>query len=214
MIKNIVFDYGNVLIRFKPEQELRKFVSSDEEAKELRDLIYLSKPWKDNDRGNTNRESVIRQLCALYPRKSSLINKVISQCSQWLIMPEMLPGFLNELKEAGYHLFFLSNTNPTDYASMVGRYPILSAIPGIASFNEGILKPDQAIFELLLKRFSLIPSECLFIDDMEENTKAAESLGFQTMTLTTGADSLPCFLRNHPEIGKQLREETAKKPHT
>ena len=55
MIRNIVFDYGNVLIRFKPEQELRKFVSSDEEAKELRDLIYLSKPWKDNDRGNTTR---------------------------------------------------------------------------------------------------------------------------------------------------------------
>lgn len=125
MIKNLVFDFGNVLIRFTPEKHLRKFVNSDEEAIALRDLIYLSKPWKDGDRGLVTREESIQQLCAIYSEKKELLSNIMRQCSEWLDMPEEIPGCLQHAREAGYGLFFISNTNPNDYASMVSRIPTL-----------------------------------------------------------------------------------------
>ena len=134
------------------------------------------------------------------------MNTVMSQCSEWLTMPDSIPVLLEDLKKVDYRLFYISNTNPQDYHTMIGKYPILCTIPGIASFKEGLLKPDPAIFRLFLDRFSLRAEECLFIDDMSENVKAAESLKFQTITLTTGAETLTHVLRHYGEVSKRLAE--------
>ena len=206
MIKNIVFDYGNVLIRFKPEEELQKYTNSDEETADLKHMIYLSKPWKDGDRGLLSREESIRELCKAYPQKAELLRTVMGACSEWLTMPESIPAFLDKLRMAGYSLFYISNTNPKDYETIMQKYPVLRSIPGIASFKEHILKPEPAIFSLFLDRFSLQAETCLFIDDMAKNTAVAAALGFQTLTLTTGAETLPETLIKHEEIGRRLAE--------
>ena len=198
MIKNLVFDFGNVLIRFTPEKHLRKFVNSDEEAIALRDLIYLSKPWKDGDRGLVTREESIQQLCAIYPEKEELLSTIMRQCSEWLTMPEEIPRCLQHAREAGYGLYFISNTNPNDYASMVSRIPTLKTLEGgIASFQDGIIKPDPKIFSIFLERYDLKAEECLFIDDMDVNTAVAAQMGFHTLTLTGGAETLPQALKEY-----------------
>ena len=206
MIKNIVFDYGNVLIRFKPEEEIIRFTNNIQDAMYLRNLIYLSEPWKAGDRGSLSRGEIITQLCNLHPDRAVLLRTMMEQCSQWLTMPKEIPPLLERLKEADYLLYYISNTNQADYSTLVGKYPVLWSIPGIASFREGLLKPDPEIFSLFLKRFSLQAQECLFIDDMQENTNAAEALGFQTITLTAGAEALPQALMAHAEIGKKIRQ--------
>lgn len=207
MIKNIVFDYGNVLIRFKPEEELRKYTNSDEEASELKNMIYLSKPWKDGDRGLLSREESISALCETYPQRAKLLRTVMCACSDWLTMPENIPPFLDKLRIAGYSLYYISNTNPKDYETIMQKHPALRSIPGVASFKEHILKPELAVFSIFLDRFSLQAPECLFIDDMAENTAAAAAFGFQTLTLTAGAETLPETLIQHEEIGRRLAEK-------
>lgn len=206
MIRNLVFDFGNVLIEFEPEKHLRAFVDTEEEALALRELIYLSKPWKDGDRGLVSREESIDRLCALYPEKRGLLTAIMRICSEWLVMPDCIPPLLEEARRAGYGLYYISNTNPDDYASMTARIPALGTLDGgIASFKEGVLKPDPEIFARFLERYGLRAEECLFIDDMPVNTAAAEGIGFHTLTLTSGAGTLPQALHAHAEIGMQLR---------
>ena len=69
-----------------------------------------------------------------------------------------------------------------------------------------MLKPDPAIYQLLLDRYGLNANECLFVDDMAVNTAAAEKVGYHVLTLTTGAATLETALRTIPEINQRLSD--------
>ncbi len=205
MLKNLVFDFGNVLVVFKPEEQLRKYVQSDEEAMELRNLIWESKPWKDADIGNGDRQDTFERLCEMYPEKKELLRRILFECSEWLTIPEPVKTALHKLQAAGYNLYYISNTNPMDYETMMKNHAILHELKGgLASFKEKLLKPDPAIYQLLLDRYGLKAEECLFVDDMAVNTAAAEKVGFRTLTLTTGAATLESALCTIPEIAEKL----------
>ena len=178
MLKNLVFDFGNVLVVFKPEEQLRRYVQTDEEAMELRNLIWESKPWKDADIGIGGRQETFERLCEMYPEKADLLREILFECSEWLTIPEEVKAVLHKLQAAGYNLYYISNTNPMDYETMMKNHAVLHELKGgLASFQEKMLKPDPAIYQLLLDRYGLNADECLFIDDIEANTKGAEAVG-------------------------------------
>lgn len=205
MLKNLVFDFGNVLVVFKPEEHLRKYVQTDEEAMELRNLIWESKPWKDADAGIGGRKETYERLCEMYPEKKELFNQILFECSEWLTIPQAVKDALHKLQAAGYNLYYISNTNPMDYETMMKNHAVLHELKGgLASFKEKMLKPDPAIYQLLLDRYGLKAEECLFVDDMAVNTEAAAKVGYQTLTLTTGAATLEAALRTIPEINQRL----------
>ncbi|MBQ4074123.1 MAG: HAD family phosphatase [Clostridia bacterium] len=191
MVRNIVFDFGNVLVRFEPVKYILPFVDGDEKlAEKLSDMIFLSKPWKAGDRGLMGRAEIIDAVCAAHPDQAELIRRIMVPCDEMLTMPEDTPVYLNELKEAGYRLYCITNTNDAAYTYMLRTHKVLGELHGgLASFQEGILKPEPAIFELLCSRYGLKPEECVFVDDMPENTAAAEACGFQSVTLPS-ADRL------------------------
>ena len=205
MLKNLVFDFGNVLVVFKPEEHLRKYVQTDEEAMALRNLIWESKPWKDADIGLCGRQETFERLCEMHPEKKALFQKILFECSEWLTIPQEVKDVLHKLQAAGYNLYYISNTNPMDYETMMKNHAILHELKGgLASFQEKILKPDPAIYQLLLDRYGLNAEECLFVDDMAVNTEAAEKVGYHTLTLATGAATLETALRTIPEINEKL----------
>lgn len=205
MLKNLVFDFGNVLVVFKPEEHLRKYVQTDEEAMALRNLIWESKPWKDADIGLCGRQETYERLCEMHPEKTALFQKILFECSEWLTIPQEVKDVLHKLQAAGYNLYYISNTNPMDYETMMKNHAILHELKGgLASFQEKMLKPDPAIYQLLLDRYGLNAEECLFVDDMAVNTEAAEKVGYHTLTLTTGAATLETALRTIPEINEKL----------
>ena len=205
MLKNLVFDFGNVLVVFKPEEHLRQYMQSEEEAMELRNLIWESKPWKDADIGLCGRQETFERLCEMYPDKKELFAKILFECSEWLTIPQEVKDALHKLQAAGYNLYYISNTNPMDYETMMKNHAILHELKGgLASFQEKMLKPDPAIYQLLLDRYGLNAEECLFVDDMAVNTAAAEKVGYHTLTLTTGAATLETALRTITEINEKL----------
>ncbi len=205
MLKNLVFDFGNVLVVFKPEEHLRQYVQSDEEAMELRNLIWESKPWKDADIGLCGRQETFERLCEMYPEKTDLLEKILFECSEWLTIPQQVKDTIRKLQAAGYNLYYISNTNPMDYETMMKNHAILHELKGgLASYQEKMLKPDPAIYQLLLDRYQLKAEECLFVDDMAVNTASAEKVGYRTLTLTTGAATLEAGLRTIPEIDQRL----------
>lgn len=200
-----MFDFGNVLVKFRPEERLTDYVQTTEEAMELRNLIWESRPWKMGDEGLATREESIDMLCGQYPQKAGLLRDIMTRCSEWLTMSDDAKNLLEELRQAGFGLYYISNTNPDDYAFMTTAHaPIADMDGGIASFKEGILKPDPRIYQLLLDRYGLKAEECLFIDDMPVNTAAAEKIGFNTLTLTGGADTLRSEIGKIPDVRERM----------
>ena len=204
MLKNLVFDFGNVLVRFEPFHMLRAHVDTDEEARELYRMIYESKPWIDGDLGYLTRPEVVEGICAQNPDKAELLRRVLPHCPSILVMPDGTPALLEELKRAGFACYFISNVNPEDFNYMRAKYPAMGVLEGIASWQEHIRKPDAAIYQTLLDRYGLKAEECIFVDDMPVNTAAAAALGFGTITLSGGADTLEEALLAVPEIAEAM----------
>ncbi len=205
MLKNLVFDFGNVLVYFKPEIALREFFDSDEDAAYWIPRVYGSEPWRNGDSGKWTRAQVVDGICRLFPEKADALRAALARHTQMLLMPEGTPALLSRLRAAGYRLYFISNTSDDDVAFMRREHPVLFSLDGgIASCEAKLVKPDPAIFRLLLTQYDLRAEECLFVDDMWQNTAAAAREGFRTLTLTTGADTLEEALLGIPEIAERL----------
>lgn len=187
MIKNLVFDLGNVLISFKPSEFLdKKDYPESIKAKILAD-IFGSKEWLMLDNGDINTNQAIDSIAL----KSTLSKEEIAHIFNLrteLIFPldqnvRLLPG----LKKQGFRLYFLSNF-PLDIFEEVknGYYFFKYFDGGVISAEAKSSKPDARIYEILMEKYNLVPNQCLFIDDLEVNVRAAEAAGMNGL-VTFGA---------------------------
>ena len=178
MIKNIIFDLGNVLISFKPSEYFDKREYAENlKAKILTD-IFDSIEWKKLDNGEINTSEAIDAIALKSSLKKEEIAHIFKLRTALMFPIDENVRLLPELKKRGYSLYFLSNF-PIDIFEEVktGYYFFKYFDGGIISAEAKISKPDIRIYETLLEKYSLIPHECLFIDDLEINVSAAETRG-------------------------------------
>lgn len=179
MIKNIIFDMGQVLIHFIPQNLAEQAgVSEADMAVFLRE-VFQNKEWVALDRGSIEEDAAIRSICARLPER--LHPPVSSIVRGWWKNPlSPVPGMkdlIRELKEMGYGIYLLSNA-PSNLHEYLPRIPGSSFFDGkIVSADWKLLKPEHEIYEKLYATYSLIPSECLFVDDMPINVDAAIRTG-------------------------------------
>lgn len=205
MLKNLVFDFGNVLVLCKPEVQMRECTSSEEEALALHEAIRGDEVWRNTCLGLASCEDAIDHMCEQHPDMADQIRTVLPNRSNAMRIPAETETCLRKLQKAGYNLYYISNTNGIDYDAIMQNHPILHEFNGgLASHLVHLLKPDHRIFQLLLDRYGLKAEECLFVDDLEANTAAAAELGYHPLTLTTGAATLETALRTIPEISERL----------
>jgi len=187
MIKNIVFDLGNVLISFKPAEYFDKKEYPESVKTKILNDIFGSEEWLMLDNGDINTREAINSIASKSTLNKEEITHIFNLRSD-LIFPldqnvRLLPG----LKKQGYRLYFLSNF-PMDLFEEVktGYYFFKYFDGGVISAEAKTSKPDIRIYETLLKKYNLLPSQCLFIDDLEVNVKAAEAAGMYGL-VTFGA---------------------------
>jgi epoxide hydrolase-like predicted phosphatase len=180
MIKNIIFDLGNVLISFKPAEYFEKNKYPDNIKNTILSDIFGSNEWLMLDNGKITTQEAIEAIS----KKSSLNYKEIAHIFN-LRTDLMFPldtnvRLLPELKKRGFRLYFLSNF-PNDIFEEVrsGYYFFKYFEGGLISAEVKSSKPDIGIYKILLEKYSLDANECLFIDDIEKNVKTAESLGMK-----------------------------------
>jgi putative hydrolase of the HAD superfamily len=177
VIKNIIFDLGNVLLNFKPVQFLERFITDEKRIKQFSSKILENKLWLDLDRGILSIESARKQYLANYPEEEQLINMFFSQ---WMEMLSPIPknvDVLKELKKNNYKLYALSNFIMEAWNYVINRYTFFGLFDGIVlSFEINFLKPEKQIFDHLLEKYSLIPEKCVFIDDVDENISQARKM--------------------------------------
>jgi epoxide hydrolase-like predicted phosphatase len=180
MIKNIVFDLGNVLISFNPSEYFDKKNYSEKIKERILADIFGSKEWLMLDNGEITLPEVIEAIASKSSLKREEIAHIFNLRTELMYPLDPNIKLLPELKKLGFRLYFLSNFPLDIFEEVKSGYFFFSYFDGgIISAEARYSKPDSRIYEVLLKKYSLIAGESLFIDDLEVNVKAAESVGMK-----------------------------------
>lgn len=177
---NVVFDLGMVLIEWDPRHLYRK-VFDDPERMEWFLAEVCHGAWNlEQDRGRDWQEAIDEAIA----RHPDLAREIRLYRERWM---EMVPGaiegsvrILEELDAKGTPLYAITNWNQETFRETRQRFAFLDRFRDIVvSGDEGLIKPDPAIFALLCERNGLDPKKCLFIDDSAKNVNGAEAVGWQ-----------------------------------
>jgi HAD superfamily hydrolase (TIGR01509 family) len=182
IIKNIVFDLGNVLISFKPDKYMESFNFEKSIRDRVFESVFKSKYWLELDKGTLTEEEASELFCKSGQETKEEIKRVMSS---WKDMLQPIPEtieILKELKQMGYRIYVLSNYHKNAFEKTSMENEFFKLLNGrIISYEVNCIKPEKEIYDKLLKAFNLEAGETLFIDDMNENIQGAENLGIQTI---------------------------------
>ncbi|HIY02962.1 MAG TPA: HAD family phosphatase [Candidatus Blautia faecipullorum] len=182
VIKNVIFDVGRVLVAFNWEEYLRDYGFSEEKYQKIAEATFLSSVWPERDRGLYEEEEYIRRFAALAPEYEEDIRKVVRESTKTIQPYSYAETWAAYLKEQGYRLYILSNYSDYMLKGTIDKLTFLKYMDGIVfSCEVKELKPEPAIYQVLMEKYGLKPQECVFIDDMEENCASAEKLGIHAV---------------------------------
>lgn len=179
MIKNIVFDLGQVLVNFNPMEYLKPFGFKDETNQMLVEKIFKSKEWLECDSGTYRNNSDLADLLIdKYPQLKNEIRLVLNK--DWvkmLSLKQETVDYLKQLKKQSFKIYILSNLSEESY-NYVKNYEFFEKIDGgIYSYELKVCKPNPQIYLELFSKYKIIPEETIFIDDNRENIEMSEKLG-------------------------------------
>lgn len=185
MIKNIIFDLGNVLINFKPLDYVHTKIADCQRADEVYQSIFISPKWLMLDRGIVTEKEAINAICERNPEQSKLIRLVMTNWYLMLTPIDDVMDLVKEIKENGYKIYFLSNYQLLAYEHVRKVYSVFNYFDGgVFSFEEKFLKPEPAIYEKLIQIYEIEPHESIFIDDTKDNVESATAIGFNAILFT------------------------------
>ncbi len=185
MIKNIVFDIGNVLTYYTWEKHIRSFGFAEEIYERVVKATVLSPKWNEFDRGVMGDEAVIDLLVSNDPGVEPQIRRMMADVGGLVSRADYAIPWIQELQSRGYRVYYLSN-----FSFKAGREcrHALDFIPyadgGILSCEEKLIKPQPEIYLRLLEKYDLKAEECVFLDDLEANVEAARAQGFEGIVFT------------------------------
>jgi 2-haloacid dehalogenase len=193
---NIVFDIGNVLLNWDPRALYRKIFASEDEVEWF--LTHVCPPaWNlEQDKGRSF-EDAVAEATARHPDQAHAI------AAYHLRWPETLThviegsvAILEDLHARGAPLYAITNWNQDKFRETRQRFDFLNRFRDIVvSGDERLVKPDPAIYHVLLERNGLAARDCLFIDDSAKNVAGAEAVGMKAHHFTT-PDRLRTRLRS------------------
>lgn len=185
---NVVFDLGNVLLRWDPRFLFRR-IFDDEQRMEWFLANVCDMDWiLARDRGSSFAEGA-RDAAARHPEFADALHAFDARWHETLpgVIPETA-GLLRKLHTAGVPLYAITNFNDEKFAETLPRFSELALFRDIVvSGSERLLKPEPAIYHLLLSRNGLDAEACLFIDDNADNVRGAEAVGMQAHHFTSPA---------------------------
>ena len=182
MIDSVLFDLGNVLIRWDPRNHYKDRFASAEEMERFLDDITPPAWNHEMDLGKPFAQAIAERT-ALFPQHAELLGE---WKSQWVRMLgdaiEESVALLADVREAGYRIAALTNWSAETYPVARERFPFLGWFEEVViSGVEGVAKPDPAMFALALQRTGFIAERTVFIDDNLPNVEAARAAGMHTI---------------------------------
>ena len=189
-MKNVIFDFGNVLVQWHPEK-----VYAEHFGDEARAWWFLrhvcDAAWRNRIDAGESTAACIEELKAQQPEYAEAIELYRSRWREMLT--DEVPGMrevINDLRNSGHEIYGLTNWSMETFPAAREHFGILQMIDRyVVSGAEGLVKPDARLFRVLLDRYHLQAEECVFVDDNPDNVAAANALGMEGIVFTS-ADSL------------------------
>lgn len=179
MIRNVIFDIGEVLVRFE-ETQLAFDLFGIEKGKRILASFWGMGIGNDFDRGVMTDEEIIEKFISFEPELKEEVREYYNCIGECIFHYDYAKAWVKELKDMGYNVYFLSNYNDWFIRSNPDVLDFMSLMDGgVFSHLVHYLKPEREIYECICEKYGLIPSECIFIDDRKENTEGAEAYGIK-----------------------------------
>ena len=188
MIKNIIFDFGKVLVDYDFVSVIRQFFCDADKEGRFVEIVTSEDFLNRCDMEAIPFVEIVREMQTEYPEFKNEFQYFYDRYLDFVVGEvQGMNDLLRKLKSMGFKLYGLTN-----WCSMVkeviGRYDIFRLLDGwVISSEEKMIKPDSAIYLRICEKFHLVPRECLFTDDKLKNVNGAISVGMNAVQFTDAA---------------------------
>ena len=194
MIKNVIFDLGNVVTAFDPFSYFIHDFHDIDKTKEICHVVFGGDIWNRYDQGLYTKQELRDALVKQYPSWEIEIETILSK---WVGLLKTMPKtveLMEALRAKHYHIYIMSNLSEESHRHLIKHDTFLAITDGgVFSYAEKINKPDPRLYHILLDRYQLKAHECVFIDDRKENIETAHHLGMYGIVY-----------QNHEQMMKEL----------
>lgn len=196
MIKNLIFDMGQVLIHWDPEQIMyADGVTDKEDMALINKYMYHTSDWSLMDWGYVNEEKMEKLARERLPERLwDSVHKLLFGWYDHIYPMEGMATLIKDYKEMGLNIYLLSNAS-----SLLHEY--FPHIPGSEYFTDKVvsadvkmIKPMHEIYEYAISKFDIKPEESVFIDDLCANVAAARLCGLHGYVFYPYPDQLRVYL--------------------
>ena len=170
VVKNIIFDLGNVIIELNKNEIIKKFTSNEQEMEILKENIFDGPEWKLLDKGQMSNNEAIDSINKRLPNQlHKTVQIFMKEWYKHQKINEDTVEIAKKLKQKGYKIFVLSNMAAETFEYIKGHKFFCLCDGIVISSYEKMVKPEEKIFTTLLDRYKIDPEETLFIDDDDTN---------------------------------------------
>lgn len=181
-ITTVIFDIGGVLTDYTAERYFLNRGYAPDKAHALWKATMASPFWNEYDRGIFSTEQVTELFCRATPELAAEIPESLGDGKGLVLRKDTAIPWIRSLKERGLRVLYLSNFSEMAMKSCQDAMDFLPETDGgILSYKDQVIKPDPAIYKLLISRYDLDPRACVFIDDTLANLPMAEHFGIHTI---------------------------------
>ncbi len=177
-IKNVVFDIGNVVVRWAPLEIVRLTFGNVESPEEKVKSIFQSETWLDLNKGIISESEAKLQYQRLLGFSEFDCERLFYYVKQTQILIYGSVELIRRVKAAGYRVFALTDNVHEIVSYLKETYTFWNLFEGATvSAEVGLLKPQPDIYQSLLTQHSLEATQTVFIDDMPYNVEGAKAVG-------------------------------------
>ena len=178
MIQNIILDIGDVLVHSDYHRFFLSKGFDEATAKRLENATFFSSAWKELDRGVWSFAEIMDAFVRNDPQIEDALRSVFSNAQGFVTAFPYAAQWIRQMKADSLGVYCLSNISDLIFRDCQSELTFLEDVDGrILSWQERMVKPDPAIYQLLLDRYQLKAAECIFVDDSEPNVLSARKLG-------------------------------------
>jgi HAD superfamily hydrolase (TIGR01509 family) len=185
-IRNVVFDMGGVLLQWNPTAVIARLHPDPATQAQIRQQMFEHADWHEFDRGTLSYEVAIEHFAKQTGRSPEETRTLIHATRESL---EPIPGsimLLEELADAGVHLYLLSNMPVSTFDYLIQHHAFFAHFKHLVISGAILLvKPEPAIYKHLVEQTGIVPAESVFIDDLLKNVVAAQECGFHAIQFTS-----------------------------
>lgn len=183
MINTVIFDIGNVLVDFRWRELFAELGFTGEKFEKIADATVRNPWWEEFDKGLMTTEEIIDRFSEKAPEYREEIVEIYRHMGDIVRLREYAVPWIRELKKEGYRVYVLSNWSKPAYDDNLDtNLKFLTEVDGaVMSFREGMIKPDEKIYDLICKRYEIRPENAVFLDDNAANIAGAKKFGLNAI---------------------------------